>query len=73
MIKWAMCLGVAAALWACGGGRAMQRCPESPRVPCMTRQECSVDRERGCEMCRCSAPGDVPLERDDALPPPPPE
>lgn len=59
---------------ACGGRQSsLPRCPDSPHVPCMTQEECSVDAARDCEMCRCAPPADVPLEQNDPLPPGPPE
>jgi hypothetical protein len=39
----------------------------------MTNEECSVDAARDCEMCRCAAPPEVPLEQTDPLPPASPE
>lgn len=30
------------------------RCPESRDLSCITGQSCTLDRERGCEVCRCS-------------------
>ncbi len=59
---------------ACGGRQSsLPRCPDSPHVPCMTEEECSVDATRNCESCRCAPPGDVPLEQTDPLPPASPE
>lgn len=58
----------------CSGTRSsLRRCPDSPQVPCMTNEECSVDSARDCEMCRCAAPPEVPLEQTDPLPPASPE
>jgi hypothetical protein len=41
------------------------RCPESRNPWCMTKVECSMDRERGCEVCQCATPG---VEKDQGLP-----
>ena len=30
------------------------RCAESRDLTCITGTDCSLDRERGCEVCRCS-------------------
>lgn len=32
-------------------------CPEYRDVRCATAPECSVDRDRGCRVCQCSAAG----------------
>ena len=30
------------------------RCPESNKLICLTAEECSFDKHRGCAVCRCS-------------------
>jgi hypothetical protein len=35
---------------------AAARCPESRDLGCVTKVECSYDRDRGCNVCRCSNP-----------------
>ncbi|MCA1826160.1 MAG: hypothetical protein ABR567_22295 [Myxococcales bacterium] len=44
-------------------------CAESRNVRCITRTTCAMDRDRGCQVCRCEA---FPLEsRGDGRMPPP--
>lgn len=59
---------------ACGGGtRQVPRCPNSPQVPCMVGEECSIDAARGCEMCRCAEGYGVREEQTDPIGPASPE
>jgi hypothetical protein len=37
------------------------RCPESRDLTCIAGKDCTMDRERGCEVCQCA--------RGDALSP----
>ncbi|HTT71014.1 MAG TPA: hypothetical protein VMG32_07290 [Anaeromyxobacteraceae bacterium] len=60
-----LALGVAlAALGGCAPLRSSETvCPEYRDLRCLTRVECSMDRGRGCEVCRCErlpASGDLP-------------
>ncbi|MFY0565795.1 hypothetical protein ACN28E_18385 [Archangium lansingense] len=59
------------ALGGCSHGSKKARkestlCPESRGLWCLTPQECSFDRDRGCEVCSCSKPG--ASEEESGLP-----
>ena len=43
------------------------RCPESRDLTCVTGLSCTMDRERGCEVCRCS-PADALTPTDNRRP-----
>ncbi|WP_342378187.1 hypothetical protein NVS55_02460 [Myxococcus stipitatus] len=43
------------------------RCAESRDLTCVTGTECSIDRDRGCEVCRCS-PADALTPTDKRRP-----
>ncbi|WP_141333018.1 hypothetical protein [Myxococcus sp. AB025B] len=55
-------VSMAVALVGCshGGQREEKkgdtRCEESRNLSCITGTECSMDRDRGCEVCRCAPP-----------------
>jgi hypothetical protein len=73
----ALALAAAAALLACAGpGRAEHRnlCPDS-QTRCVTGEDCSFDRNRGCFVCVCREPEAAP-QRPAWVPevpgPPPP-
>lgn len=56
---------LAALLGACAGQQPMaNKCPNTPPVPCMTREECTYDETRGCMACSCQS-------ADDTTPRPP--
>jgi hypothetical protein len=47
------------------------RCPESQNLWCLTDVECSMDRDRGCQVCQCEQ-GFIGQERErqpSTLPP----
>ena len=59
--RWLMLATVGAvALAGCRHGsereekRGETRCAESRNLTCVTGVNCTMDRERGCEVCRCS-------------------
>jgi len=59
---------------ACGGGIAgVPRCPDSPRVPCVLEPECTIDRARDCQMCRCPSADATPFEQTEPYTPPEPQ
>ncbi len=65
---------VAMALTACGGSsRSVRRCPDSPQMPCLTGEECTIDPARDCERCRCAEPYGVREEQHDPIGPASPE
>ena len=47
------------------------RCPESRDLTCIAGKDCTMDRERGCEVCRCSKVDGSPTDqrRPDAMQP----
>jgi hypothetical protein len=48
---------VAAALLLCACAHAKDDttvCPEYRGQRCLTAQKCSLDKQRGCEVCQCS-------------------
>ena len=53
-----LCLLVAAACAPFRKSTAV--CPEYRELRCLTAPECSMDRERGCQVCRCSQAGTGP-------------
>jgi hypothetical protein len=50
-------------------------CPDSPEIHCVGDPVCSIDRERGCEMCQCEdlLDGSQLSEPPDSTPTRPPE
>jgi hypothetical protein len=36
-------------------------CPEYRDLRCLTAPECSLDKARGCQVCRCSQPPYTPV------------
>lgn len=43
------------------------RCAESRDLTCVTGESCTLDRDRGCEVCRCS-PADALTPTDNRRP-----
>jgi hypothetical protein len=59
---------------ACGSSSShVRRCPNSPHVPCLTGEECTIDAARGCEMCRCAEPYGVREQQPDPIGPASPQ
>lgn len=64
---WLVAAVVLAAVAGCSHGAKNEdkkgdtRCPESRNLTCISGKDCTMDRERGCEVCQCS--------RGDALSP----
>ena len=59
---------------ACGSSSSnVRRCPNSPSVPCLTGEECTIDAARGCEMCRCAEPYGVHEQQVEPIGPASPE
>lgn len=40
-------------LGACKTTPVAGECPDSSRVPCLTRRICTEDKTRGCQVCIC--------------------
>ncbi|MFY1828778.1 hypothetical protein ACN47A_22865 [Myxococcus fulvus] len=72
-LGWFATVSMAVALVGCshGGQREEKkgdtRCEESRNLSCITGTECSMDRDRGCEVCRCS-PADALTPTDKRRP-----
>ena len=67
-------LTLALAFAACSGApHHAPRCANSPQVPCLVGEECSLDTSRNCEMCRCAEPYEVRQEQTDPIGPASPE
>jgi hypothetical protein len=50
-----LAVAVLAAAAGCATFRDSQTvCPEYRDLRCLTAPECSLDRDRGCQVCRCS-------------------
>lgn len=61
-----LALLLAPLLGACAAQQPVaNKCPNTPPVPCMTREECTYDASRGCMACSCQS-------ADDSTPRPPP-
>ena len=41
-------------------------CPEYRDLACTSSPECSMDRDRGCQVCQCGTPG--PADKAGGLP-----
>ncbi|QSQ20893.1 hypothetical protein JY651_37580 [Pyxidicoccus parkwayensis] len=57
-LRWAGVL-LLAAVSACSHGDKKDKagdvkCAESRNLTCITGESCSLDRDRGCEVCRCA-------------------
>ena len=42
-------------------------CPEYRNLRCLTPAKCTNNKRRGCRVCRCSKPNEIPSD-DKALP-----
>ncbi len=40
--------------------KVANRCPDSPAPACMSGTVCTTDPARGCQVCRCDTPYEVP-------------
>jgi hypothetical protein len=69
-MRFASLLLIASATLSCAHAKdkASTRCPESQDQRCLFGQgRCSMDRNRGCEVCACD-PGVIPQQGSDGLP-----
>ncbi|HTQ41611.1 MAG TPA: hypothetical protein VMI75_02565 [Polyangiaceae bacterium] len=44
----------------CVEAKVDNRCPGSPAPACMSGTVCTTDPARGCQVCRCDTPYEVP-------------
>jgi hypothetical protein len=68
--------GVAAILVAlsfgCAHGKSDETiCPEYRGQRCVAGQECTLDKDRGCKVCRCENAGQTGPDGNPTLPDPP--
>ena len=57
---------------ACAAGKENTTiCEEYRDQRCLAGQECTLDKERGCELCRCKPAGNTGPDGNPALPQPP--
>jgi hypothetical protein len=65
MKRWELLLLLAVGACACTG-RVANTCPGADVPRCLTELVCVTDDARGCQVCRCAAPGYVPLNAQRA-------
>ena len=51
--------------------RVANPCPDSQDTHCITNVVCAPDSARGCQMCRCETPYEVPMSQPPQGPPQP--
>ncbi len=51
--------------WSCRTLPVAGACPESVGLRCLTAPVCTFDRARGCMLCRCGEPEQLPSRRPE--------
>jgi hypothetical protein len=67
----ALALALVAAALACAHGKEDKTiCPEYRDQRCVTGQDCALDKERGCKVCRCEGMSQTGPDGNPTLPEP---